>query len=505
MQSAIPGKPISVWLDTTPSTNYPPLPSEIRADICVIGAGIAGLTAAQFLSAANADVVLIEKEAIASAVTGNTTGKITSLHTLIYHDLIERFGLDKANAYGESNQWAIRHIADQVRELSIDCDFVEDDAYTYAFSETGLGRVHLEVEAAQKIGLPAEFAGQTSLPLSMLGAIKFGGQARFHPRRYLLRIAEEASKGSCRIYEHTRAIKLVEEDGGWAITTTSGMIRCSKVLLLTHYPIFDPAMYFARLFPQRAYALAARVASPLPEGMHISCDEPERSVRRLTVAGEELLIFGGEVHKVGQEEDTAGRYQLVAAWASKHFAIDEFLYHWSTQDNSTADGLPYIGQASQSSTGLYFASGFNGWGMTLGTVAGKLLSDLALGIKNPWAELYDPCRSELKGAGTFIKEGLNVANELIGGKIHGAEHLTPDQIKDGQAKVLTTEKGHAAAYRDQHGKLHCVSATCTHMGCTLRWNTAEKSWDCPCHGSRFSPDGKVLHGPAVMDLEPIEL
>lgn len=499
---SLPGKPLSIWMDTTPTTNYPSLGGDLTVDIAILGGGIVGLTAADFLAEADANVAAIETGRIASGVTGFTTAKVTSLHTAVYDKLIREFGEEKARLYGEANQWAIEHIASR----GIECDFVRDDAFTYSVTDEGAKAIRDEVAATQRLGLPGELTTETTLPFPVQAAIRFPNQARFHPRKYLLGLAEQITSKGTAIYENTRACHVTEADGGgWEIETTQGMVRARQVMVLTHYPFYDPGAYAARLFPYRSYALAVRVKGPIPEGMHISVDEPERSVRRQSYKGEDILIVGGETHKVGQDHNTRDRYFMLADWAQKTFQVDEILYRWSTQDPETMDGVPYIGQAAKRTEGAYIATGFKGWGMTSGTVAGRLLADLALGRPNPWADLYDPTRSEAKGIGTLIKENLNVANQLIGGKLHGADGVDIDELLPGEGAVITKASGYVGVYRDDQGSLHAVSATCTHMGCTLRWNTAERSWDCPCHGSRFDADGKVLHGPAVVDLKKMDV
>lgn len=505
-EQTIPGKPLSLWMDTTPVTSYPYLQEDIEVDVAILGAGIAGLTAADCLTEAGADVAVIEASHVCAGVTGFTTAKITSLHTLVYSKIVKDFGEEKARLYGEANQWAIEHIAGRVDSYGTDCDFIRDDAFTYAITETGLQSVRDEVKAAQSVGRPAEFTTDTSLPFKVLGSVRFPNQARFHPRKYMLSVAEQVSRRGGRIFELTRACELHEKDNRWQIITERGTVWANHVMVLTHYPFFDPApaLYITRLYPVRAYAMAVRVRDPLPVGMHISCDVPERSVRRQPYGDSDVLIIGGENHKAGQDPDTRNRYLTLAQWAQDNFTVEEFLYRWSTQDNSTADGLPYIGQISKRSERAYVATGFDGWGMTTGTVAGRLLADLVLGRPNAWADLYDPNRSEAKGIGTIIKENLNVANQLIGGKLHGAEWEDIRSLLPGEAKVINSSKGHIAAYRAPTGEFQVHSASCTHMGCTLKWNTAETSWDCPCHGSRFAADGRVLQGPAIKDLPRVD-
>jgi glycine/D-amino acid oxidase-like deaminating enzyme/nitrite reductase/ring-hydroxylating ferredoxin subunit len=503
--SGIPGKALSLWMDTSSRTAYAALEGDYACDVAILGGGIVGLTAADFLTRAGRKVVVVEAWQTAGGVSGFTTAKITSLHTLIYKHLLDNFGPERAQIYASANQWAIEHIAERVAMGGIECDFVRDSAWTYAMTDDGREQVQQEVQAALKLGLPAQFVEEAPLPFRTRGSIKFDNQARFHPRKYLLALAETITTGGSAIFEQTRALRVEEHDTHCEVTTDRGRIKAESVIVATHYPFHDEAMYFARLSPQRSYALAVKVQGGQPDGMFISADEPERSVRRQPYGGEDILIVGGDVHKTGQDDDTVRRYLAVADWARENFQVEEFLYHWSTQDPKTPDGVPYIGRAKKSNERIFMASGFDGWGMTGGTVAGKLLSDLCSHRENEWAELYDPNRSEIRAARTLISENVNVGKHLLGDKIKGGQHVDPLSLKRGEAKVISFDSKTVAAYRDEENVLHAVSAACTHMGCTLHWNTAEKSWDCPCHGSRFDVDGKVLHGPAIVDLEPSPL
>ena len=501
----LPGKPISLWLDTTPGTNYPPLTGDLTTEVLIVGGGIAGLSTAEHLASSGLEVTLIDGNRILEGVTGFTTAKVTSLHTLIYRKLIDRFGKEMAQQYANANQWAIGHIRGQVAQHGIDCDFTEEDAFTYATYQTGLQSIDEEIDAAQSLGLPVSLADLSSQKFLAEAAICMKGQARFHPRKYLLHLAEKFIESGGTIYEHTRALKAEEHEGFSDVYLSTGVIRCRYLVIATHFPFQDDNLYFTKLAPYRSYALAARIDGPLPDGMFIGVDEPVRSLRRQSFEGEDILLVGGEGHKVGQEPDTNARYFSLAEWTRETFKVKEFLYRWSTQDNQTPDGVPYIGLASHKSENVFIATGFDGWGMTTGTFAGKLIADLIQRIENPWAKLFDPNRSELKSLGVVIKEGANVAKQVVTDFVEHIDRLDLSSLKKGDGEVFYSHTQLVAASRDDQGTVHLVSAKCTHMGCNLHWNRAEQSWDCPCHGSRFDPDGKVLHGPAVENLEQVVL
>ncbi len=493
---SLPGKPDSLWLDTTPETNYPSLQNGLTVDVAIIGGGLVGLTAATLLKAEGKTVAVLEAERIVHGVTGHTTAKVTSQHGLIYADLISHFGEEKARAYGEANQAAIEQIAELIRVKQIECDFYRTEAYIYTESDDEVDQFKAEVEAAVKLGLPATFTSETPLPFPVKAAVRFDNQAQFHPRKYLLALAQDIPGGGSYIFEETRVVD-VEEGEPCVVTTEKGKITAQSVIVASHFPLNDKMLYALRLHSHRSYVVAMRVAEPLPPGVFIS-SKPIHSMRSYPAPGSDLLFVGGEGHKTGQGGDTVARYQRLEQWARERFAVQSVEYHWSTQDNGTIDGVPYIGHYGPSSQHLYVAAGFGGWGMTNSTVAGMLLRDLILERDNPWSDVFDPNRVNLTGVPSLVEQTGDVAKHFVGDRIGND---SPDSIAPGEGKIVSTEQGDVAMYKAEDGVVMTLSPACTHMGCFVQWNPAEKSWDCPCHGSRFAPDGKVLHGPAIKDLE----
>ncbi len=495
---SLPGKSDSLWLDTTPETSFPSLQSGLTVDVAIIGGGLVGLTAATLLKAQGKTVAVLEAERIIQGVTGYTTAKITSQHKLIYDDLTRHFGEEKARAYAEANQAAIEQIADLVRAKHIDCDFFRTEAYTYTESDDEVTQIKAEADAALKLGLPATFTNETPLPFSVKAAVRFDNQAQFHPRKYLLALAQDIPGEGSYIFEGTRVVN-VEEGEPCAITTEKGAIKARSVIVASHFPFNDKTLYSFRLHSHRSYVLAVRVVEPVPLGMFIST-EPSYSVRSYPVPGSDWLLVGGEGHKTGQGDDTVARYQRLEQWARERFAVQSVEYRWSTQDNRTIDGVPYIGRYGPSSRHLYVATGFGGWGMTNSTVAGMLLRDLIVGRENSWSEVFDPNRANLAGVPDLVGQAVDIVKHFVGDRMTDE---TPDSIAFGEGKIVKTERGNVAMYKAEDGTMSTLSPVCTHMGCYVQWNPAEKSWDCPCHGSRFAADGKVLHGPAIKDMEKI--
>ena len=496
----------SFWMATSPDTAYPRLSGSVRVDVAVIGGGIAGLSTAAELKRRGKTVAVIEAGRIAASVTGFTTAKITSLHTTIYAELVEKLDERAARLYGLSQQAGLEHIATTVAERGIDCDFERQDAYTYAVDAEAAEELRQEAAVALSLGLPATYVTKTALPFDVAGAVRFENQAQFHPRAYLLALAADLPGDGSHVFEQTRMLE-VDDGEPCTVTCDSGEVIADDVVVATHYPVLDRGLMFARLEPHRDVV----VAGLLPEGqrldgMYISTESATHSVRTAPhESGRRLLIVGGEPWKTGHEQDVESRYAALSSWTTKTFGIEDLSFRWSTQDCMTADGVPYIGLFHPGTKHLYVATGFRGWGMTNGTVAGLLLADLIGGLENPWASLYDPRRVKARASlGSFVKAQVDAVKGLVVDSLKPAQVDSLDEIAPGEGAIARLDGDKAAVYRDEAGTLHAVSPRCTHLGCFLHFNNAEKSWDCPCHGSRFDPDGAVLQGPANKPLERLE-
>jgi glycine/D-amino acid oxidase-like deaminating enzyme/nitrite reductase/ring-hydroxylating ferredoxin subunit len=478
----------SVWLQTAPSAPVRPrLTGDIEADVCVVGGGLAGITTALLLHEAGLHVVVVEAGRVGHGVTGHTTAKVTSQHGLKYAQLRERHGAAAAQVYGAANQDALRWIADRVERDGIDCDFRRRPAFVYADDRD---RIDAETYAALEAGLPAARVESTPLPYAVGAALRFDDQAELHAYKYVSALAEQLPE----VYEHTRAAQV-----GDAVRTPGGMVRARHTVVATHFPFPDRSLAFARVHPRRSYAIACRIAASPPEGMFISADQPTRSIRSIPLDGEELLLVGGEGHKPGTDEDTTERYAALEAFAREHWDVRSVEYRWSAQDNITDDDLPFAGRLTPWEPNVLMATGFAKWGFTNGTAAAFVLRDLILGRETPQTKLFDPTRLNARAAlPSLVKENAQVAARFVMRK--GASRDIED-LQPGEGDIVRLDGEKVAGYRDEDGALVAVSATCTHLGCQVSFNRAERSWDCPCHGSRFAVDGAVLQGPAVHRLE----
>jgi glycine/D-amino acid oxidase-like deaminating enzyme/nitrite reductase/ring-hydroxylating ferredoxin subunit len=495
-----PVRPESLWVGTAPATSYSGLDRDIAPEVLVVGAGITGLVAALLLRREGFEVAVIDQHRVGTGVTGHTTGKLSSLHQLVYAQLASRFGADGARAYAEANEAGLARVAGLVSELDIDCDFRRRANYTFAASRDDLSDVEAEAAAAARAGLDSTYVTELPLPLPTFGAVRVDGQAEFHPLKFLVGLAAALERDGCRIYEHTRATK-VRDGEPCRVETTGGTVTAGHVVLATHFPFPDRGLFFARVHAERSYCIAGLPAEAPPDGMFISASSPTRSIRCHPVEGEELLIVGGEGHKVGQGGPTSPRYRALEDFARAHFGVEEVRYRWSTQDNFAADGAPLVGKLTPRSSRVYTATGYRKWGLAMGAAAAEMIVDAIAGRENAWLDVFDAYRfTPVASSTSLAMENANAGFHFFADRITRRSADTAEGLQPGEGKVASRHGRQVAISRGEDGGVHAVSARCTHLGCIVSWNDAERSWDCPCHGSRFAPDGSVLHGPAVNPL-----
>jgi glycine/D-amino acid oxidase-like deaminating enzyme/nitrite reductase/ring-hydroxylating ferredoxin subunit len=494
----------SYWVETTPETSYPTLEGDLSVDVAVIGGGITGITAATLLKREGKTVALLESKRIVRGATGYTTAKVTAGHGAVYADLQDNFGAEGARIYAESNQAAVERVAQFVDEDGIECDFERKANYVYAGSNQEVAALKAEVEAEQRAGLPVTLVNETPLPYWVAAAIRLENQAQFHPRKYLLALAASIPGEGSYVFEQTMATD-VGSGEPCVVETDRGTLHARDVIVATHLPFEDSGLFFAKAHPHRSYAVAAPLDEALaPDGMFINSGTPTRSVRTIR-DGERLLIqVGGQGHKPGEEEDTPGRYQALEDFLREHWPqAGAPEYRWSTQDYMSVDRVPYIGRLRRTSQHVHAATGYSKWGMTSGTLAGMLLTDRILGRENPWADLYDAKRLKPKAAFKRLLSGnASAGRHWIVDRFKPAEK-EPDELAAGEGGIVRIRGRKRAAYRDDAGTLHVLSPICRHLYCHVAWNAAERSWDCPCHGSRYSAEGQVIQGPTVKPLKRV--
>ncbi|MGW0823071.1 FAD-dependent oxidoreductase [Streptomyces sp. NPDC002845] len=496
----------SYWTETAPGTAYRPLDEDLDVDVAVVGAGIAGLSTAWELARAGRSVAVLEAGRVAGGVTGRTTAKVTALHTLVYDRLRRTRGADGARLYARSQSEAVERAAGIVDELGMECEWERRSAYTYVRSPERVGEVRAEAEAAREAGLAARFVTGTGLPYPVAGAVRVDGQAQFHPRKYLLALVDDLLAHGGRIHEHTPVLGLDEVEPCTVSTEMGTTVSARDVVVATHYPVFDRALLFTRLSPRRELVVAGAMAAERdPDGMYITPEDGIRSVRTAPYEdGKRLLIVTGE-HFAPGTGDTLERFERLTDWATEHFPAVNLTYGWATQDNDPTDTVPLVGPLHPAARHTYVATGFGGWGISGGIMAGRLLAALIAGERPPWADLYDPrrLRSTVREAPAFLRHQAHVVRHFVGDRLH-----LPDSVEDiapGQGDVVRAHGERVAVHRDDDGHLNALSARCTHLGCLVAFNSAERAWECPCHGSRFDVDGKVIQGPATRPLEQREM
>ncbi|WP_047985252.1 FAD-dependent oxidoreductase [Ornithinibacillus californiensis] len=502
----MPQFPEPYWRDQVEFPKFNKLEENIKVDVGIVGGGIVGITAAYLLSKQNLKVALIDAGVILNGTTGHTTAKITAQHDIIYDEFIKHFGKDKAKLYYEAQIEAKEFIEKAVKELNIDCDFKEQDAIIYTNADDYITQLENEKAAYDELGIEGELTDSVPLNVPHKKALIMKNQAQYHPLDFLKVLVEESVKNGAQFYENTTAID-VEYNKHPAIITRDGHRIVSKfVFVASHFPFYDgQGFYPTRMYAERAYVLAIKAKKKYPGGMYISAEQPTRSLRSVTINGEEAWLVIGDSHKTGQGKSTIEHYKALQDFAEAHIGIEDILYRWSAQDLITLDKLPYIGPISEHENAVFVATGFRKWGMTNGTIAAKIITDKIVGKDNPYEELYSPSRFQADPSlRKFTSINADVAKHLIKGKLEFTDNniqtLSPDD-----ATVTRVNGKRTGVYKDQENKLHAVDTTCTHMGCEVEWNSGERTWDCPCHGSRFTYTGEVVEGPAKRPLEQIEL
>jgi glycine/D-amino acid oxidase-like deaminating enzyme/nitrite reductase/ring-hydroxylating ferredoxin subunit len=488
----------SYWIATSDAEERRPLQGDAEADLVVVGGGITGLTAALLAARGGARVILLEARRLALGTTGNTTAKVTTLHGLVYSELKGRLGLESARAYAELNRLGLERVRDLVDDLAIDCDLSEMDAVTYTEEANRRPEIEREVEVATSLGFPASYTETVSLPYPIAAAVRFTGQALFHPRRYALGLARALESAGGTIHESTRVLDAGLDGDRCQVRTARGLVRADRVIVATLLPVFDRMGLFARTEPSRSYALSAAAPDTSISAMYLSADTPTRSVRPHPDPTGTKLIVTGEEHKTGQDPEPMQRHDALERYTRERLGAEPE-HRWSAQDYRTTDGLPFIGRLDPRSDRILGATGFRKWGMTNGTAAGVVLAERVLGREHPLASAFDTTRVRpVAGAPTFVKANANVARRFVGDRLRKKPSL--DEVRPGEGAVIRLNGRDVAAYRRDDGTVSAVSARCTHLGCLVRFNGAETTWDCPCHGSRFAVDGRVIEGPATRRL-----
>jgi glycine/D-amino acid oxidase-like deaminating enzyme/nitrite reductase/ring-hydroxylating ferredoxin subunit len=488
----------SPWLAASGPEPRPALSEDFEVDAAVVGGGIVGVAAAHRLSEAGLSVALLEARSIASGVTGNSTAKLSALQGTIYSRIRGKHGDDAARAYAELNRAGVEEAFAIAQRFGIECRLDRRPAFTHAERDENRGRIEDEVEAARVAGLDAAYTEETDLPYGVAAAVRLDDQGQFDPVAWCRGLAEVIAGRGAHLVENSRVKRVGTRDGVRVETEGGARVRCETLVVATHMPFLDRGLYFARLGPKRSYAVAGPVSSEPPRGMYLSVESPTRSIRSFAdLDGSEHVIVGGEGHKVGHSVPVEHYRRLERDLIGRHgaAAVD---YRWAAHDLVPVDSLPFIGRLTPFDDHVLAATGFGKWGLAAGIASARILCDLATGRSSDLAERFDPARLNLRAA----------LPELVSERGDDAFRFFFDRLKrrpgadpaPGEGLIAASGLEQHAVFRDDDGELHRLSARCTHLGCIVGWNAVERSWDCPCHGSRFAATGEVLQGPAVEPL-----
>jgi glycine/D-amino acid oxidase-like deaminating enzyme/nitrite reductase/ring-hydroxylating ferredoxin subunit len=488
----LPGKIESCWVSSAPETHYPPYERSDRADAAIIGGGIVGLTTAWLLSQTGYAVTVLEARKIGRQVTGRSTAKITAQHALIYSHLIETLGLERARLYGEANHCGVELIAALVSQLDIACDLERKSAYAYTHEQRCMVAIEREADAARSLGFDARVVAPAPLPFRTAGALQFPNQAQFNPAQYLVGLAGAISRNGGRVFEDTRVDDVERRGNGWCAKAGRHRLDAQQVVVATNVAMWSPTQLDVSLRPRCHTAMAFRAkASDTLDGVFIDIGDPSHSIRLGRDREGPLLIVLGPSFTTGNDGDVARRFQDLEAWVRANIPAGDVVWRWVNEDYDSPDRVPFAGESSRRTPGMYVATGFNGWGISNGTAAAMLIADQIQGVENPWRALYNPSRRVPKD---FNRGGDSRSI------VRALEDIAP-----GAGGVIEHGKQKIAVWKDMQGTPHALSASCTHMGCTVTWNNADLTWDCPCHGSMFTREGQVIHGPATEALKPARL
>lgn len=478
----------------------------INVSVCIIGGGITGLSCGYYLSP-KMSVAIVERDEICSHTSGKTTGKITSQHGLFYNYLINSEGEEFALKYLEANEKAIENIKKIIDKENIQCDFNKEDAYVFTQNQDDVGKIKIENDVINNVlNKKSEFVDKIELPLNNIkGALKFTNQAQFNPVKYAYGLCECIIKNGGKIYENSKATNIEKENGKYVVYVNNNKILADNVIIATRYPFISfPGYYFLKMYQSTSFAVVADVKEKLFSGMYISSETPTISFRVINEKDKQLLLVVGYDYKTGTDELENG-YKELEKIIKQMYPQSQILYKWTAEDCISLDKVPYIGEFSSVMPHVYIATGFNKWGITSSNIAANIITSKILGEDNKYEEIFKAKRLEpiknIQEVGNMLKE----VNESLILSNFTLPDETINDVKNGCGKIVEFNNHKIGVYKDNNGNVYQVKPKCTHLGCELYFNNIEKVWECPCHGSKFSYDGKVLETPANKELQRYKL
>lgn len=480
--------------------HFPSLDQDLHVDVAILGAGITGLTAARWLKEAGQRVAVVEALEVGAGTSGFTSGHLDATTDEPLSRMIFNFGEEPARQVISASREAIGQIESWCRQFG-DCEFERIPSFQFTESSGGIDALRNQAAAARRLGLRASLVQHVPLPFPCASAVRIEQQGRFHSLRYLRHLAREVHGGGSWVFENTSASP--PEDGTTCtVETSGGKLTAKAVFVATHSPFLGISSLEFRVHPYQSYVIGAYVDDPVPDFLFWDDEDPYHYIRLASPADPSLVLIGGEDHKTGQGDDERKRYEALEEYAQRRFAVRTIDYRWSAQHYHSADGLPLIGRMPGCEN-TYVATGFAGTGLTLGTAAGKLVAELILGRPNPLADVLSPGRlTPLASASDIVSENLNAARHFFGDRFSSASLHSVKEVAPGKGAIVAWDGKQAAVYCDPAGRVYAFSPICTHAGCVVHWNDAERTWDCPCHGGRYTAEGMRFCGPPPRDLAP---
>ena len=494
----------SYWIESTKDIEkkYPELRNNIETDVCIIGGGLTGISSAYELAKTGLKVVVLEKDQIGKKTTGNTTGKITSQHGIFYKYLVQSEGKEFAKKYLDANEQAIKNIKKIIDTEEIECDFEYQNSYVYTQNQDDISKIKEEVRILKKLEFNCEFVNETELPFEVLCAIKFPNQAQFNVRKYLLGLAECIENNAGKIFENSKVYDLKKGIDRYLTYCNNVCVKSKYVIIASHYPIINsPGFYFLKMYQSMSYAIAIEANQEIFNGMYINSEVPTKSFRNIKDGDKRLVLIAGSDHKTGSKIDLSDAYKDLEKTAKQLYPDCKVKYKWHTEDCITLDKIPYIGEFSKFMPNVYVATGYKKWGITTSNIAANIIKDKILNRNNEYEETFKATRMEpMKN----IKEVENMLKETTNSLVINKIKIPNDKISDinkEDAKIIEIDGRKIGIYKDKEGELYAVKPVCSHLGCELSFNNLAKTWDCPCHGSRFDYRGKSIYSPSIKDLE----
>lgn len=492
----------SYWLRSAKTKDYEPLKANLEVNNLIIGGGISGVTTAYLLAkkGEGAETALIEAGTLGCGGTGNSTAKVTIQHDCIYSRIIAEEDFSVAKLYYEAQNSSLNEIKKIIKDEKIDCDFKEETSYIYAEDLEQSEIIEKEYDAAQRLGIESEYITTPRFPKNCVSKVAFFNQGVFHPIKYIDALTKKAEEKCVRFYNNTKAVTIKEDDSAVVIVENGCVIKANNVVIATRYPIYDMNNFlFTKLYPKRGYAVAVTPRQDVFDGNYKKSGEPSRSLREHREGKKTVAIAQGETHFTGRCENTEQNFSKIFDFVEEEVGIKEKIAKWSMQDYETPDGMPFIGKLKDRSR-IYIAAGFGRWGMTNGTLSGMVISDLILNGGNRFEEMLSPKRAEnMTNAKTMATEVTKSVGELMKSKVEPLDNL--ENMKAGEGKVIKYHGKKAGIYLDEYGTATILDISCKHLSTILNFNSAEKSWDCPAHGGRFTVLGEVIEGPPKSPLK----